>query len=123
MSTVEETPKDLVLLHGEIKSPPFSRAARIEAGTLLRRLQEGEMIGMPLSRPMPGVGPRCHELRIRDEDNHWRIIYRIDPRAIVIAEVFPKTTRQTPKHVIDACRARLARYDEALAKAAKERRT
>jgi phage-related protein len=123
MSTVDETPKDLVLLHGAIKSPPFSKAARIEAGTLLRRLQEGETIGMPLSRPMPSVGARCHELRIRDEDNHWRIIYRIDPRAIVIAEVFPKTTRQTPKHVIDACQARLARYDEALAKAARERKT
>jgi phage-related protein len=122
MGTIDEPPKDLVLLHGEIKSPPFCKAARIEAGTSLRRLQEGEMIGMPYSRPMPGVGARCHELRVRDEDSHWRIIYRIDPRAIVIAEVFSKTTRQTPKHVIDACQARLARYDDALAKAAKKRK-
>jgi phage-related protein len=70
---------------------------------------------------MPIIGARCHELRVRDEDNHWWIIYRIDPRAIVIAEVFPKTTRQTPKHVIDACQARLARYGEAVAIAAKGR--
>jgi phage-related protein len=122
MTAADETPKDLVLLHGEIKSPPFSRASRVEVGTLLRRLQEGQTIGMPFSRPMPSIGARCHELRVRDEDNHWRVIYRIDPRTIVIAEIFHKTTRQTPKHVIDVCQDRLARYDEAVAKAAKRRK-
>jgi phage-related protein len=122
MSTADEGPKDLVLLHGEIKSPPFTRAARVEVGTLLRRLQDGQTIGMPLSRPMPSIGPRCHELRVRDEDNSWRVIYRIDPRTIVIAEIFSKTTRQTPKHIIDVCQSRLARYDEAVAGAAKKRR-
>src|SRR4051812_27618038 len=95
MSTVDEGPKDLVLLHGQIKSPPFSRAARVEVGTLLRRLQDGQSIGMPLSRPMPTVGPRCHELRVRDEDNNWRVIYRIDPRIIVIAKIFPKSYDKT----------------------------
>jgi phage-related protein len=121
MSTADEGPKDLVLLHGEIKSPPFSSAARVEVGTLLRRLQDGQSVGMPLSRPMPSIGPRCHELRVRDEDTNWRVIYRIDPRTIVIAEIFPKATRQTPKHVIDVCQARLARYDEAVTKAARRR--
>jgi phage-related protein len=105
--------KELAWLHGEIKTPPFSREARVEAGVLLRRLQEGESLGMPHSRPMPSVGPRCHELRIRDEDRNWRVIYRIDPDAVVIAEVFPKTTRQTPKSVIETCQGRLSRYDEA----------
>lgn len=105
--------KELAWLHGEIKTPPFSREARMEAGMLLRRLQEGESPGMPYSRPMPSIGPRCHELRIRDEDRNWRVIYRIDADAVVIAEVFPKTTRQTPKSVIETCQARLSRYDEA----------
>ena len=27
---------------------------------------------------MPGIGARCHELHIRDENANWRIIYRID---------------------------------------------
>ncbi len=103
--------KPLVWLHGEIKTPPFSRNARVEAGTLLRRLQEGDSIGMPLARPMPSVGPRCHELRVRDENRNWRIIYRIDDDAIVIAEVFPKTTQKTPKQVIDGCQRRLTLYD------------
>jgi phage-related protein len=121
MSTVEEPPKELVLLHGEIKTPPFSREARNEAGTLIRRLQVGESIGMPLSGPMPSIGPRCHELRITDKDKDWRIIYRIDRSEIVVAEVFRKTTRQTPKYVIDACQQRLDRYDEARKKAARKR--
>jgi phage-related protein len=106
--------KLLVWLHGEIKTPPFSRDGRIEAGMLLRRLQEGETLGLPHSRPMPSVGRRCHELRVRDETKNWRIIYRLDVDAVVIAEVFAKTTARTPEHVIDNCRRRLQRYDEAI---------
>jgi len=41
----------LAWLKGEIKTPPFSADARIEAGYLLRRLQEGERLGLPQSRP------------------------------------------------------------------------
>jgi len=61
--------KPLVWLHGEVKTPPFTKEARLEAGLLLRRLQKGEKIALPHSRPMPGLGARCHELRINDEDN------------------------------------------------------
>ena len=103
--------KPLAWRAGEIKTPPFSRAARIEAGTLLRRLQLGENIGLPHSRPMPSIGPRCHELRIRDEDRNWRIMYRLDPDAIVIVDVFAKKTGRTPKSVIETCKTRLRTYD------------
>jgi phage-related protein len=50
----------------------------VEVGVLLRRLQRGESLGMPHSRPMPSVGRRCHELRIVDEAVIWRVMYRID---------------------------------------------
>ena len=60
--------KPLAWLHGEVKTPPFSAAARIETGLLLRRLQRGEPLGLPHSRPMPGLGPRCHGLRIQAAD-------------------------------------------------------
>ncbi len=105
--------KPLVWLHGEVKTPPFSLEARIEAGTLLRLLQGGAKIGMPHSRPMPSIGKRCHELRIPDEAVIWRIIYRTDSDAIVIAEVFAKKTSKTPKKVIDTCKWRFKRYNEA----------
>ena len=68
---------------------------------------------MPQSRPMPSIGPRCHELRVNDADTTWRLIYRLDPDAIVIAEVFAKKTEKTPKEVIQACKKRLKEYDDA----------
>lgn len=105
--------KPLVWLHGEIKTPPFSAEARIEAGVLLRRLQRGQTLALPHSRPMPDVGPRCHELRIRDRDQNWRILYRTDADAVVIAEVWNKTTRTTPRRVITQAKRRLRLYDEA----------
>ena len=103
--------KPLVWLHGEIKTPPFSKTARIEAGFLLRRLQIGEKLGLPWSRPMPSIGNRCHELRINDENLNWRIIYRIDTDAIVIFDVFQKQTQRTPQNVIERCKKRIQMYD------------
>jgi phage-related protein len=62
---------------------------------------------------MSAVGPRCHELRVRDAEADWRIMYRADNDAVVILEVFRKTTRTTPRRVIDACIRRLREYDSA----------
>src|SRR5258708_38665319 len=103
--------KPLVWVHGEIKTPPFSAEARIETGVLLRRLQRGELISLPHSRPMPSIGSRCYELRVLDRDEAWRVIYRIDSDAIVLVDVFSKKTRQTPSQVIERCKARLRHYD------------
>lgn len=108
-------PKDkpLVWLHGEIKTPPFSPPARLEAGVLLRQLQRGESLSMPHSRPMPIIGPRCHELRINDAEVTWRIIYRLDVDAIIIGDVFSKKAGKTPQKVIDICKRRFRDYDDA----------
>lgn len=105
--------KPLVWLHGEIKTPPFSKAGRVEAGYLLRELQRGKVLSMPHSRPMPAIGEPCHELRVVDEGVTWRIVYRVDPDAIVIAEVFAKKAAKTPASVLDVCRRRLKEYDDA----------
>ena len=104
--------KELVWLHGEIKTSPLSREARLEAGFLLRKLQQGEMLSLPQSRPVPGIGTHCHELRIVDANSIWRVVYRIDSDAIVILEVFSKKTREMPQRIIDICRRRLKAYDE-----------
>lgn len=103
--------KPLVWLHGEIQTPPLSTAARLEAGMLLRRLQHGERLAMPHSRPMPSIGKRCHELRIVDEKGTWRVVYRLDSDAVVILEVFQKKSQRTPVSVIEACKKRLRDYD------------
>ena len=103
--------KELMILHGEMKTPPMSREARLEAGYLLRKLQQGEALSLPNSRPMPDIGRRCHELRIQDEKVTWRIVYRNDSDAIIILEVFAKKTNKTPKKIIDVCQKRLQLYD------------
>jgi phage-related protein len=104
--------KPIGWLHGQIKTPPFSGDARIEAGCLLGRLQEGETLSMPHARPMPVIGPRCYELRVKDAWGEWRIIYRIDLDAILVVDVFQKKTRETPLSVIGNCRKRLREYDD-----------
>ena len=108
---MEPADKPLVWLYGEIKTPPFSKTARIEAGFLLCRLQIGEKLGLPWSCPMPSIGSRCHELRINDDNLNWRIIYRIDADAIIILDVFQKQTQRTPQNVIERCKKRIQLYD------------
>lgn len=80
----------------------------------MRRLQMGESLSMPESRPMPSIGPRCHELRIKDSEMQltWRIIYRTDSDAILIVDVFPKKTQKTPTEVIWRSKLRLKKYDK-----------
>ena len=104
---MSQVDKPLVWLHGEIKTPPFTATARLEAGFLPRRVQRGELLAMPHSRPMPSIGSRCHELRIDDVGLTWRIVYRIDEDAVVILEVFNKKTPKTPESVIKTWRRRL----------------
>jgi phage-related protein len=110
---IHDNGKELVWLAGEIKTPPFSQLTR-EVGFLLRQLQEGLMLSMPVCKPMPSIGKRCYELRVKDNENSksWRIIYRIDDDAIVLVDVFVKTTDKTPKQVINNCQKRLNLYDE-----------
>jgi len=60
---------------------------------------------------MPTIGARCHELRVRDKQQTWRIVYRIDEDAIILVEVFSKKTGKTPKGTITVCKMRLKEYD------------
>lgn len=89
---------------------------------LLRLLQQGEQLGMPQSEPLPNVGKRCGALRVRDAEHNWRIMYRIDPDAILILEVYSKKTPKIPDEVIERCQHRLKRYDEVVKAAQKQHR-
>jgi phage-related protein len=102
--------KSLLWLHGEVKTPPFSKEAGLEAGFQLRRLQRGEVLSLPVSRPMPTRGRGCHERRVHDGRKRWRIDYVLERDANVLLEVFAKETEETPKQVIDSCRERLPRF-------------
>ena len=98
-------------LHGAVKTPPMSEKARVEIGFLLRLVQQGITLGMPLARPLPSIGSAVHEIRVRDGDKDWRLVYRIDSDAIVVVDVFAKRSRATPHQVVETGRKRLRRYD------------
>jgi phage-related protein len=105
--------KYLIWLTDEIKTPPFYRSVRIEVGFLLQQLLNGELPTLPMSKPMSSIDDRCHELRVNDLNNNknWRVVYRIDDDAVIILEVFAKTTKKTPDLIIDRCQKRLRSYD------------
>jgi phage-related protein len=105
--------KPLLWLGGtEVKTPPVGERARRDLGAALRVLQIGGQLEMPLSRPMPSIGPRVHELRVRDEGKQWRLIYRTDADAILVVDLFRKSTQKTPKMALERAWRRLRTYDE-----------
>jgi phage-related protein len=60
---------------------------------------------------MSSIARSCVELRIPDGAHTWRIICRVNPDAVIVAEVFSKKTQQTQQHVIESSRRRLREYD------------
>jgi phage-related protein len=56
---------------------------------------------------MPRIAKECHELRVNDQTQTWRIVYTIEPDAMVILDVFSKKTATTPQSVIATCKRRI----------------
>jgi phage-related protein len=101
------------------KAKPAAFAAGLLApAKLTGLLQSGERLSPPHSRPLPTIGPRCAELRIRDAEHNWRIVYRLDNDAVIVIDVFPKKTQRLPDEIVRQCRQRLRAYDEACRKGA-----
>jgi hypothetical protein len=48
---------------------------REDLADVIARLERGQMLSMPLSRPMPSIGPGVHELRFKDRSGIYRVIY------------------------------------------------
>ena len=104
--------KPLRWLADEIAVPAVSAEAASKVGAMLEVIAMGGTIAMPRCRPMPSIGRRCHELRVRDRNRNWRIVYHVADDAIVILDVFSKKSPRTPSHVIDRCKQRLKRYEQ-----------
>jgi phage-related protein len=63
-------------------------------------------LGKPLMwLPRPADSGSEHELAL---------IYRVDPDAVIIADVFAKKTQAMPQPVVALCKRRLRQYDEAV---------
>ena len=73
-----------------------------------RRLERGHRLSMPLSRPMPMVGPGVHELRLRGSSGSYRVFYCARGGDVVVLLAFCKKTQQTPFQFIKLVRRRLS---------------
>jgi phage-related protein len=74
----------------------------------IARLEEGHMLSMPLSRPMPSIGPGAHELRLRERSGVYRVVYVLLSKGrVVLLHAFKKTTEATSPRDIEIARTRL----------------
>ena len=86
----------------------FSSSAKDDIGLLLRKLQEGETLTFPDSRPMPEIERGAYELRVRDADGIYRVFYYVkSAKGILVFHAFSKKTQATPKNEIELGRKRL----------------
>lgn len=86
----------------------FPAGVRKELGKAIFDLQRGEMLTMPLSRPMPSLAVGASELRIRDQAGSYRVFYLTKTaRGILVFHAFSKKSRATPEHELALGKKRL----------------
>jgi len=86
----------------------FPQAIREDLADALARLEQGHMLSMPLSRPMPSLGKGVHELRLKDPSGIYRVVYVIvRHRSIYVIHAFKKTTQTIPKKNMKLIKKRL----------------
>jgi phage-related protein len=86
----------------------FPKDVLTQAHEAFRFLEHGEQLSMPLSRPMPSVWPRCHEIRIGDRDGTYRIFYLLVMKdRIFVPHCFMKKTQKTPLSEIAVAKKRI----------------
>lgn len=86
----------------------FPETVREDLADALARLEAGLSLSMPLSRPMPSIGPKVHELRFRDRSGIYRVIYFIAiSKTIHVLCAFKKTTQKTEQRYLELAKLRL----------------
>jgi len=96
----------------------FSKDARQNLGNDLQRLDDGEE---PLDfAPMGAVLPGVFELRDRDSNHWYRVLYIPLEGLIFVLHCFAKTTNQTPQKEIETAGTRLQLLRQEIARRKKE---
>jgi phage-related protein len=86
----------------------FPEDVRGDLADAIARLEEGHLLGMPLSRPMPSIGRGVHELRFKDRSGIHRVIYYLAGKGMIhLLHAFSKKSQQTPQSNIDLAKRRL----------------
>ena len=80
----------------------FSEKVKLDLFELVNDLSSGLSLSMPLSKKMLGMGKNVFELRLKDRNGIFRVIYFIKKEeAIYLIHAFQKKTQKTPKRNID----------------------
>lgn len=83
-------------------------AVRADLADARARLDDGHLLSMPLSRPMPSIGPGVHELRFKDRSGAYRTINAlVRGGTVCVVHAFKKTTQATPRRHIALAKQRL----------------
>lgn len=95
-------------LKAKVEISAYPEDVRKELGYLIYRLQLGEVLPMPHSRPMKSVAMGASELRVRGPDGNYRVFYYTkSPRGILVFHAFVKKSEQTPESEVAAGKSRL----------------
>ncbi len=84
----------------------FPDAARNEAGYELREVQKGNE---PTDwKPMPSIGVGVKEIRVKDEQGIFRVIYVVKYlNRVIVLHAFQKKTEKTAKKDLDLAKQQL----------------
>jgi phage-related protein len=86
----------------------FPEDIRGDLADLVARLDLGLMLSMPISRPMPSIGKGVHELRLKDRNGIYRVIYvLLGQGEVCLLHAFKKKTQATPQQNIELAQKRL----------------
>jgi phage-related protein len=86
----------------------FPEEIRGDLADALARLDAGLALSMPLSRPMPSIGPGAHEQRLKDRSGQYRVVYAIVRReSVYVLHAFMKTTQAMPTKNLALAKTRL----------------
>jgi phage-related protein len=74
----------------------FPKEVRNMLGYLLYRLQRGDTLDMPHSKPMPAIAKGAYELRAKSADGAYRAFYYFKcEEGILVFHCFKKKTQKT----------------------------
>lgn len=99
-----------VLMHPKAREAlkEFPKGVKQSFGKAIFELQQGFVLGMPISKPMPSVGAGVEELRVKDPSGIYRTFYfKKSSQGILVFHAFVKKTQKTPKREIEIGRKRL----------------
>jgi len=82
-----------------------------DLGSILTKIQKGETVGHPDTKPMTEVASGVFEIRLKDASGAFRAFYVIRSKfGILVFHSFKKKTRKTPKQEIETGKKRLKSF-------------